>query len=89
MITMTDDAATLISTLVNDSDLPDSAGLRLGADPILGSLAMNLSRTPMTNDVVVGHNGALLFLARSVAERLGDQTLRAQLEHRPAFFLTA
>jgi hypothetical protein len=89
MITMTNEAASLITTLVSDSDLPDSAGLRLGTDPFSGSLAMSLSRRPKASDVVVGHNGALLFLASTVADRLADQTLRAQLEDRPAFFLTA
>lgn len=89
MITMTSEAASLITALVSDSDLPDSAGLRLGTDPVLGSLAMNLTREPKASDVVVGHNGALLFLASTVADRLDGQTLRAQLQERPAFFLTA
>lgn len=89
MITLTDEAASLIADLVSDSDQPDSAGLRLGADPILGSLAMSLSPEPQVDDVVVGHNGALLFLASTVADRLAGQTLQAQVEDRPAFFLTS
>ena len=88
MITMSHDAATLIRTLVSDSDLPATGGLRLGADPFLGSLAMSLSTEASTSDVVVDQDGALLFLAPIVAARLTDQTLRAQLEDRPAFYLT-
>ena len=88
MITMTTEAATLITSLIHDSDLPDSAGLRLGTDPFLGSLAMSLSREPKSRDVVIDHDGAHLFLAPSVADTLNDQTLRAQLEDRPAFYLT-
>lgn len=88
MITMTTEAATLITSLVSDSDLPPSAGLRLGTDPFLGSLAMSLTPEPRPSDVVIDRDGALLFLAPTVAARLTDQTLRAQLEDRPAFYLT-
>lgn len=88
MITMTAEAATLIAALVSDSDLPTSAGLRLGTDPLLGSLAMSLSEEPGSSDVVLDQDGAMLFLAPDVAHRLTDQTLSAQLVDRPAFYLT-
>ena len=89
MITMTDEAATLIATLVNDSDLPASSGLRLGTNPFIGSLTMSLSPRPNTSDIVIDHYGALLFLAPTVADKLTDQTLSAQVQDRPAFYLTS
>jgi iron-sulfur cluster assembly protein len=89
MITMTEEAASLIVSLVNDTDLPNSAGLRLGTDPFRGSLAMSLSRIPNPDDIVVDHDGAQLFLSPTVADMLTNQTLRAQLMERPAFYLTS
>lgn len=88
MITMTREAATLITTLVGDSELPASAGLRVDTDPRRGSLAMSLRPRPRRNDVVVDHEGALLFVAPALADKLADQTLQAQLQDRPAFYLT-
>jgi iron-sulfur cluster assembly protein len=87
MISMTSEAATLISALLGDSDLPDSAGLRLSTDPTVGSLAMSLIPQPNSSDTVVDCEGALLFVAPTVAYRLGDQILTAQLHDRPAFYL--
>ena len=89
MITMTDEAASLIVDLVNKSDLPSSAGLRLSTDPFLGSLAMSLSPRAQIHDLVIDQDGALLFLDPPVADRLAEQTLRAQLLERPAFYLTS
>lgn len=88
MITVTDEAATLIISLVNDSHLPPSGGLRLGTDPFFGFLAMSLRPKPETDDVIVQHQGALLFLAPAVAATLTEQILQAQLQDRPAFYLS-
>lgn len=87
MIKISPDAAGLIRTLVSDSDLPESAGLRVGTDDETRALAMELAAGPRTDDVVVEHEAAALFLSPFAAARLGDQTLQAQLEPRPAFFV--
>lgn len=84
---ISDDAAGLIRTLVAHSDLPPSAGLRLGTDDEKHSLAMNLEPEPRAHDQVLEHDGALLFVSPLAAPRLEDQTLQAQLEPRAAFFI--
>lgn len=87
MVNISNDAAGLIKSLVSDSDLPESAGLRLGTDDNTHALAMNLETEPRKDDVVVKHKGAALYVSPLAGARLLDQTLRAQLAPRPAFFL--
>ncbi|MCA1711252.1 MAG: hypothetical protein LC789_06265 [Actinobacteria bacterium] len=87
MLNITNDAAGLIRTLVSDSDLPQTAGLRLGTDDDTHALDMHLEAEPRQHDAVVEHDGAALYLSPRAAARLQDQTLHAQLEPRPAFFV--
>ncbi len=87
MVDLSDEAAGLIRTLVADSDLPDSAGLRLGTDDHNHSLAMGLEAAPHADDVVLEHEGASLFVSPLAALRVEDQTLHAQAGPRPAFFV--
>jgi Fe-S cluster assembly iron-binding protein IscA len=87
MVNLSNDAAELIRSLVSDSDLPESAGLRLGTDDASHALAMNLAAVPREDDVVVEHEGAAMWVSPGAAARLEDQTLHAQLEPRPAFFV--
>ena len=87
MVNLSDDAAGLIRSLVADSHLPDSAGLRLGTDDDTHSLAMQLAEAPLADDLVLEHEGASLFVSPRAAQRTDDQTLHAQQEPRPAFFI--
>jgi Fe-S cluster assembly iron-binding protein IscA len=87
MVDISDDASELIRTLVSDSDLPESAGLRLGTDADTHSLAMNLEAAPQPDDLVLERAGASLFVSPSAAPRLDGHTLHAQLEPRAAFFV--
>jgi Fe-S cluster assembly iron-binding protein IscA len=87
MINLSNNAAELIRSLVSDSDLPESAGLRLGTDDESHALAMNLEAVPREDDLVVEHEGAAVWVSPRAAARLQDQTLHAQLEPRPAFFV--
>lgn len=87
MVQISDDAAALIRTLVADSELPHTAGLRLGTDDDNHSLAMALEAEPREDDVVLAHDGASLFVSPAADARVADATLQAQLEPRPAFFV--
>ena len=87
MVDLSDEAARLIRTLVADSPLPDSAGLRLSTDDNTHSLAMGLAAAPLADDVVLQHHGASLFVSPVAASRVEDQTLHAQVQPRPAFFV--
>jgi hypothetical protein len=87
LLSLSDEAAQLIRTLLAKTELPATAGLRLCSDPELGSLQMSLSPYPLVSDSVVAHGGASLFVSEAVAVRLADQRLHAQVEDRPAFFV--
>lgn len=87
MVKLTNEAAELIRTLVSDSDLPESAGLRLGTDDASHALVMNLEAVPREDDVVVDHDGTAVWMSPVATTRLDDRTLDAQLEPRPAFFV--
>lgn len=88
MLTVTDEAATLIRRLLARSALPDTAGLRLATDPQRHCLAMSLVPRPGNRDVVVAAGGTWLSVAPDAALRLSQRTLQAQLADRPAFYLT-
>ena len=87
MISLSDEAAGLIRTLVAASDLPDSAGLRLATDDDRHSLAMHLAAAPKADDLVLEHHGACLFVSPLAASRVEHRTLHAQVAPRPAFFV--
>ena len=87
MVNLSNDAAGLIRCSVSDSDLPESAGLRLGTDDGTHALAMKLAAEPGEDDLVVEHQAASLFISPRAAARLQDATLQAQREPRPAFFV--
>lgn len=84
---ISDDAAGLIRSLVAASDLPATAGLRLGTDDERNSLAMGLEAEPQPGDVVLDHDGAALFVSPRADERSGGHTLQAQVTGRPAFYV--
>jgi Fe-S cluster assembly iron-binding protein IscA len=88
MLTITEDAATLVRTLTNDAELSEQAGLRIVVDPVNHSLSMRLAGTPGPTDAVVDGHGARVFLSPSAAHRLDERTLGAEItEQRALFFL--
>lgn len=87
MFACTDDAATLIRSLVRDAGLPGGSGLRLIVDLAHQSLAMSLASGPQKADQVHVHRNASIFIAQSAATRLSRQTLDAQATDVTAFFL--
>jgi Fe-S cluster assembly iron-binding protein IscA len=90
MLTISETAATLVRTLTQDAKLSEQAGLRIVVDQAKDSLSMALAGTPASSDAVVDCHGARVFLSPSAADRLDEQTLRAEItEDRSLFFLDA
>jgi iron-sulfur cluster assembly protein len=88
MLDLTETAATLVRHLVEESDLPSGAGLRIATDERHHSLSMALVTAEAVDDAVVTKQGAHLFLAPSVARRLTHRTLCAEMTgNRSLFFL--
>ena len=88
MLTVSQDAATLVRSIADDADLSDDAGLRIVIHPTHKSLSMGLAHHAEPDDVTVTSNGAHVFLSRPASKRLSRGTLRAEItDQRSAFFL--
>lgn len=88
MLTITQEAATLIGTLAANADLPEHGGLRIDIDATHHSLSMGLAPSPEDTETVVASRGARVFLSPRVARRLDTRTLQAEVtDRRSLFFL--
>lgn len=78
MLTLSNEAALLIDSLVHDADLPPGAGLRIARRDDHTALVMSLTPEPGPHDEVVRDGAVTVYLGPLAAERLADQTLDAQ-----------
>lgn len=82
MLTVTDQAATAIKGLIQQSEVPDG-GLRIYAEPLEGdqaSLELALTPQPGPGDQVMESEGALIYLETNAAAFLDDKVLDAAPE---------
>lgn len=79
MLTLTDNAASVIRNITGQEDVPAGAGLRIAANPD-GALNLNLSPAPEEGDQVVDDGGARLFLDSDAAVMLDDKALDAAVD---------
>ena len=77
MLTLTSRAASTIRDLLQESDVPDSGGLRISNDPESATLTLSLAAVPAEDDQVLDDAGARLFLDSQAATVLDDKTLDA------------
>lgn len=77
MFTVTVRAASMIRDLIDRSDMPAGAGLRIARRDDRRGLAMALAAEPGDHDQVFIEHDAPVFLGRAAAKRVGDQTLDA------------
>jgi iron-sulfur cluster assembly protein len=82
MLTLTDNAASAIRSLVGDVNLPDDAGLRIaavvradGAEVLEARLAVG----PRPRDQVIDIGDVRVFLDSAAATTLDDKTLGAKV----------
>lgn len=82
MLTLTDNAVSVIRTLTAQPEVPDGAGLRIAADVTdnSGGLTLSLATAPQEGDQVVDESGALLFLEPTAATVLDDKALDADVD---------
>ncbi|MEO6943131.1 MAG: iron-sulfur cluster assembly accessory protein [Lacisediminihabitans sp.] len=80
MLTLTENASTLIKTLSDQQAVTDDAGLRISPDTNGAELKLDLAKAPEATDQVVESAGARVFLEENVAVVLSDKTLDAQLD---------
>jgi iron-sulfur cluster assembly protein len=75
MLTLTNEAAAEIRSIVDQPDVPDSGGLRIANDATAGSLTLSLATEPAAEDKVLDDAGARVFLDPQAAAILDDKTL--------------
>ena len=81
MLELTDNATEVIRTIVDSSEMPAGAGLRV-AGPQDGQegLTISTASTPREGDQVVESAGARVFVEPTAAVMLGDSALDARIE---------
>jgi iron-sulfur cluster assembly protein len=83
VLVLTHDAATIIRAIVDQSETPGDAGLRIAAKEVDGdeaTLELSVAEQPEALDEVVEQEGAHIFLEPVAAEALSDKVLDASVE---------
>jgi iron-sulfur cluster assembly protein len=80
MLTLTDNASTIIKQLADQSAVAANAGLRISATEGAAGLAVDLTPAPEPDDQIVESAGARVFLEPSAAAVLEDKVLDAELD---------
>ena len=81
MLTLTENASTVVKTIVEQSETDQKAGLRISQDAV-DSPALHVIATeaPQPGDQVLEEDGARVFLEETAAETLDDKVLDAQVD---------
>lgn len=81
MLTLTENASTVVKTLVEQTGGPADAGIRISqdaADP--SALHVMPTEAPLAGDQILEEAGARVFLEETAALTLDDQVLDAQVD---------
>jgi iron-sulfur cluster assembly protein len=84
MLTLTDNAVTVIRDLTAQPEVPDGAGLRIATDPSAGALMLAVAAQPAQDDQVVDEAGARIFLDPEAALLLDNKALDAAVDAQGA-----
>ena len=81
MLTLTENASTVVKTIVEQSETAQQAGLRINQDAV-DSPALHVMATeaPQPGDQVLEEDGARVFLEETAAETLDDMVLDARVD---------
>jgi iron-sulfur cluster assembly protein len=82
MLTLTDNAVSVIRELTAQPQVPDGAGLRIATDPSAGGLTLALAAQPAQDDRVLDEEGARIFLDPEAAQLLDDKALDAAVDQQ-------
>jgi iron-sulfur cluster assembly protein len=81
MLTLTENATSVIKTITESPETPDGGGLRISQDdPENTDLAVTAVERPHPGDQVLEEQGARVFLEETAAETLDDKVLDAQVD---------
>lgn len=77
MLTLTDNAQTLVRDITDRPEVPDGGGLRIAPAPSAEGLEVSLAAEPAVGDQVIDAGGARVFVEQQVASLLEQSTLDA------------
>ncbi|CAN5684574.1 iron-sulfur cluster biosynthesis family protein [soil metagenome] len=80
MLTLTENASTIVRDITTQPGLPETAGLRITSDADQSSFAIAAAEQPEPADQVVEHSGAKLYLDQQAAVMLDDKILDAAVD---------
>ena len=81
MLTLTENASTVVKTIVDQSEASQEAGLRISQDtPDSPALHVIATDAPQPGDQVLEEDGARVFLEETAAETLDNKVLDAQVD---------
>ena len=85
MLTLTENASTIVKTIVDQSAPGDDAGLRFSQEGAnQGALTVAPAPEAQPGDAVVEQDGARVYLDETAAVALGDQVLDASVDQNGA-----
>lgn len=85
MLTLTEDARTIVKTIAGQASGAEDGGLRISsADSGSMDFALALTPAPEPQDQVVEQDGARVFLEQHAAQTLNDKVLDAQVDEAGA-----
>ena len=87
MLTLTDQAQSVVRTMTQDPQAPKGAGLRIA--PGDEGIELMLVAEPAPGDALIDDGGARVFVEPEAAQMLDDQTLDATLENGEVNFFLA
>lgn len=85
MLTLTEDASTIVKTIASQTPGAEDGGLRISAmDSDNVDFALAVTPAPEPQDEVVERAGARVFLEENAAATLSDKVLDAQIDDEGA-----
>jgi Fe-S cluster assembly iron-binding protein IscA len=85
MLTLTENASTIVKTLAAQAVDGADGGVRISSDDADGTnFAVAVTPSPVENDQVVESDGARVFLEQNAAVALSDKVLDAQVDQEGA-----
>jgi Fe-S cluster assembly iron-binding protein IscA len=80
LLTLTENASTIVKTITSAQDGPDTAGLRISTQDPSEGLTVSTTPEPLPGDQTVIADGAVVYLDPPASEALDDQVLDAAVD---------
>ncbi|MBS46058.1 MAG: Fe-S cluster assembly protein HesB [Nocardioides sp.] len=82
MLTLTENASSIVREITTQPGLPESAGLRITSDGEPSSFAIAAAEAPEAQDQVVDQDGATIYLDEQASVMLDDKVLDAAVDEQ-------